>query len=548
MQVRLIRVFVSSPGDVSEERQILDEVVDSINRTDGHAAGFHLELFKWEDNVTPQIGPKPQQVVDDQTPEYDVYVGIMSTRFGTPPGRYDSGTEKEFKDALKKWKKAGSPWITFYFREQPPLSSRTDDVAQYLKVCGFREQLYSLGIVGTYAEVRGCSTGFYEQVSTHLRQILREVATKAAEAHRTPRQSPAKPVPERKAKRPSKPLIPKEYLHWLRDECADVDLLGLRVQQGQAVTLKNVYVPLTTQPEHEGPAERGRGGSFAAGEEDHPVQTLLNLLETDSLYVPGPPGSGKSTFCRWVAWLACEGSMPAPQLAAPEKYEETFPQSFQGRLPLLVRLRDFWDCLPQTPGCREMTEAELEAAIEHWVDIKQPGGLVWRVAGPHLEAGSMLLILDGVDEVPLTRGDGKDVCEPRAMLLSGLGAALRGWIKSGNRVLLTSRPYGLRESDTRRLSLRHAPLGDLDRPMRELLVRRWFHCLLDKPDSAERMARQMLEHVDLREDLHPLTVNPMLLTSTCILYHQGACPSIDTTCTIASWTTSCSTASPMIAK
>jgi formylglycine-generating enzyme required for sulfatase activity len=79
----------------------------------------------------------------------------------------------------------------------------------------------------------------------------------------------------------------------------------------------------------------------------------------------------------------------------------------------------------------------------------------------------------------------------------------------------------LRQSDTRRLSLRHAPLGDLDRPMRELLVRRWFHCLLDKPDTAEAVARQMIQHVDQRQDLQPLTVNPMLLTSTCILYHQG---------------------------
>ena len=67
--VRIIRVFVSSPGDVQAERDVLDEVVASINRGDGQAHGVRLELFKWEENVTPQIGPKPQQVVDHQTPE-----------------------------------------------------------------------------------------------------------------------------------------------------------------------------------------------------------------------------------------------------------------------------------------------------------------------------------------------------------------------------------------------------------------------------------------------------------------------------------------------
>ncbi len=59
--------------------------------------GFRLELFRWEDDVTPQIGPQPQQVVDAQTPVYDIYLGIMSTRFG------GGGTNKEFRDALNQW-------------------------------------------------------------------------------------------------------------------------------------------------------------------------------------------------------------------------------------------------------------------------------------------------------------------------------------------------------------------------------------------------------------------------------------------------------------
>jgi hypothetical protein len=53
-------------------------------------------------------------VVDDQTPAYGIYLGIMSKRFGTPSGPYGSGTEKEFRDALERWGKTGAPWILFY--------------------------------------------------------------------------------------------------------------------------------------------------------------------------------------------------------------------------------------------------------------------------------------------------------------------------------------------------------------------------------------------------------------------------------------------------
>ena len=119
MHARIIRVFVSSPGDMSQEREVLEEIVQTVNRDTGQSLGLRLELFRWEVDVVPQLGPKPQHVVDRQTPPYDVYLGILSTRFGTPTGRYGSGTEKEFKDALKNWKTAGSPWIAFYFDDAP---------------------------------------------------------------------------------------------------------------------------------------------------------------------------------------------------------------------------------------------------------------------------------------------------------------------------------------------------------------------------------------------------------------------------------------------
>jgi hypothetical protein len=59
---------------------------------------------------------------------------------------------------------------------------------------------------------------------------------------------------------PPAPAIPAEYLQWLRRTCSDLDLLGQDIQQGQAVTLSQVYVPALTQPapgqEHKEPEGR----------------------------------------------------------------------------------------------------------------------------------------------------------------------------------------------------------------------------------------------------------------------------------------------------
>src|SRR5262245_8322536 len=115
--MRQVRIFVSSPGDCAHERALLDEAVERINQSDMERSGIILRTFKWEDDVVPRIGPPPQAVVDDQTPLCDIYVGIMSARFGGE-GTRESGTEQEFRQALSRFGDSGKPWILFYFNEQ----------------------------------------------------------------------------------------------------------------------------------------------------------------------------------------------------------------------------------------------------------------------------------------------------------------------------------------------------------------------------------------------------------------------------------------------
>jgi hypothetical protein len=91
---RVVRIFVSSPADVHLERSILSDVVAAINTTQSGDYGVRFELHRWESDVVPQIGPGAQAVVTAQTPNYDVYLGIMWGRFGTPTRTHGSGTEE----------------------------------------------------------------------------------------------------------------------------------------------------------------------------------------------------------------------------------------------------------------------------------------------------------------------------------------------------------------------------------------------------------------------------------------------------------------------
>jgi Bacterial extracellular solute-binding proteins, family 3 len=171
-----IRVFVSSPGDCDEERKALDRVVERINNDQDDDGAARLRLFKWEVDVIPRIGRRPPQtVVNDQTPLYDIYLGIMSSRFGGD-GTRESGTEVEFLKAVQDFGDKGQPWVLFYFNENPPQAKTSTEAAQMLKVLQFKEDLQKRGIVGSYTGVRGSDGAFFEKVESHLRKLLKEPA------------------------------------------------------------------------------------------------------------------------------------------------------------------------------------------------------------------------------------------------------------------------------------------------------------------------------------------------------------------------------------
>ena len=85
--------------------------------------------------------------------------------------------------------------------------------------------------------------------------------------------------------------------------------------------------------------------------------------------MPGAPGSGKSTFCSWVAWLACEGAMPQSNVPPPDEFVEAFPASLSGKLHI-VRLREFWHALPLAEAWRSFTSDDFIDVLQAWLRDK----------------------------------------------------------------------------------------------------------------------------------------------------------------------------------
>jgi len=137
-----LKIFVGSPNDVNEERAIVKKVVDEFNITSPKLFGIYLDLIGWEKHVYPSIGEDPQDVINKQiADDYDIYLGIMWARFGTPTKRDESGTKEEFERAYKKYLKAPeSIYVLFYFKKTPkPIDDI--DIEQLSQVKDFQKYI-----------------------------------------------------------------------------------------------------------------------------------------------------------------------------------------------------------------------------------------------------------------------------------------------------------------------------------------------------------------------------------------------------------------------
>ncbi|MDC0361016.1 hypothetical protein OAN80_04525 [Alphaproteobacteria bacterium] len=127
-----ISIFISSPGDVGEEREIAARVIKRLAYE--FQARAKLRPILWEYQAIVSTDTFQKQI--SRPSEADIVVCILWTRLGTrlpegfekrPDGtRYESGTAFEFEDAQAAFDETGSPDLLAYRKNRDPQVSVRD--------------------------------------------------------------------------------------------------------------------------------------------------------------------------------------------------------------------------------------------------------------------------------------------------------------------------------------------------------------------------------------------------------------------------------------
>ena len=168
----VLEVFIASPGDVSPEREVLENVVNEFNLTWGDKHQVRLEVLKWETHSRPAIGNDAQDVINRQIgDEYDIFLGIMWGRFGTATARADSGTEEEFNRAYERLKNGEQVQIMFYFKDAGIPPSKMDG-EQIAKVQAFKKKIAD-EYGGLYYQFES-TEDFQTKARIHLSKVVQD--------------------------------------------------------------------------------------------------------------------------------------------------------------------------------------------------------------------------------------------------------------------------------------------------------------------------------------------------------------------------------------
>ena len=161
-----LTIFVSGPSTVEAEKAALRVIVEEVSRRSEKTRAVTLRVVSWPDNIRPGVNADPQSEIGHQIgSDYDIYIGILGSRFGTPTAHSGSGTEQEFEEALARFQKDSTAVrLLFYFKRdaEDPFSI---DLSQLQKVRDFRQTLRYVGSCTETVGIRRTSQDLFGNIS-----------------------------------------------------------------------------------------------------------------------------------------------------------------------------------------------------------------------------------------------------------------------------------------------------------------------------------------------------------------------------------------------
>jgi hypothetical protein len=165
-ETKTYKLFIAAPGDIISEKKSIFALVDEWNRLQGLHKNVRIEVEDWS-SAYPIHGSRAQALINEQIfDESDFVVALFWTKFGTPTGVADSGTEEEIERAIEQKKH-----LMLYFSDAPIEPTRLN-AEDYQKVKAFRKKHQDNGMYKMYNSTEQFHEVFQSNLSKFMNDLL----------------------------------------------------------------------------------------------------------------------------------------------------------------------------------------------------------------------------------------------------------------------------------------------------------------------------------------------------------------------------------------
>lgn len=124
--VRRVTVFVACTSDHSAEVDAVRKAADTVNKLPS-SDDVVIRVQHWQADVTPSLNSDAQEAVNVQIGRnWDIFVGILGHRIGTPTARAESGLAEEIRFALEQRGRLPAECIQIYRKTKLPSADDID--------------------------------------------------------------------------------------------------------------------------------------------------------------------------------------------------------------------------------------------------------------------------------------------------------------------------------------------------------------------------------------------------------------------------------------
>lgn len=315
-----------------------------------------------------------------------------------------------------------------------------------------------------------------------------------------------------------KPEDPSTYLKILREDNEYIEIRGLQTGGNHVhrIPLDKIYVPLMNQPdaEEEGRARTQRGAkgrpswfyksTFEGSrysvearptEESRPTDEarpteagLSEALKYSRLLIVGDPGSGKSTFLKWVVTRSSDNDFPV-LIRIGELAAHMAAQKSAGNGPA-IPYSPQW--LPHFLGAQSQTYQ-------------------WELSGAYFNErlkNGCLVLLDGLDESP-----DENVRSSMGKLLQECARAYRD-----SKFVVTTRPASYTQENAL-AGFAHHRIAEFGPAAIRTFLEQWSEALMSKNKrQSGRHFHDLWEAVGRKPEILRMASNPVMLTALATLH------------------------------